>query len=439
MLGTAITGLTGLCALVLVTLVLRATPRAMLGVWTATLFLVPLWVGQTLGNHFFLSAITLITLVGVVAFGGTLRPTVADLLMVSLVFLVLVQFALGLVNLSNTVVTVLEWFLPYVWGRLLLSRVDTQYVTRCLATFAVIAASLAIVEFLTRTNLFTSVPFGNSLYTVWGPLQFRAGILRVEGAWGHSIALGAALAMSSPFVLAAPWKPWARIGALAVLTAATVFTFSRIGILTLIFSIALSVLLLPQIGRTVRIVVPAAATAATVAVVPFVDKIFEQAGTEAQGSAAYRSDLFSLFDYVRLFGSAPSFRGTTIGGTYLGLFANSTDNAVLLTGLRLGWFALVLFLVPLVLVTLTVLLPRRSTPASIAVAAQLPTLFVVALITQFGMYLWFLVGLALTWSLRARTETTQETPQPETVSTRGPGLPGTQPQSSSRATDDLSL
>lgn len=43
---------------------------------------------------------------------------------------------------------------------------------------------------------------------------------------------------------------------------------------------------------------------------------------------------------------------------------------------------------------------RRSTrsPASIAVVGQLPSLVVVALITQYSMFLWFCVGLAITWA-----------------------------------------
>lgn len=52
------------------------------------------------------------------------------------------------------------------------------------------------------------------------------------------------------------------------------------------------------------------------------------------------------------------------------------------------------------LVCAAIMTVRRSTrsPASIAVVGQLPSLVVVALITQYSMFLWFCVGLAITWA-----------------------------------------
>lgn len=405
---TMVIGLIGLCALVVVALFMRAMPTTTFVVWALVLFFVPVWIGQTLGNSFFVSAITVVTLLALVALGGRLRPAPSDLFVAILVVLALTQHVLGIVTLSSTVTTLLEWVLPYAWGRLLLSRVSATVVTHWLALCAVVAAALAVVEFLTATNFFVLLKAGNSLYTVWGPLQERAGVLRAEGAWGHSIALGGALAMSSPFVLVAPWKARLRLLALAVVTAGTVLTFSRVGILTLAFSVVLALLLLPQVGRHLRIIVPTISLGLAAVLVPVLSGVFAQAGTEAEGSASYRGDLFSLFAYVPVFGAAPNFRGTTISGTYLGGFANSTDNAVLLTGLRLGWVALIAFAVPLVLVLVSVLIPRRATPASVAIAAQVPTLFVVALITQYAVYFWFLTGLAVAWNAHLGTTLQRE-------------------------------
>lgn len=408
MIGTALTAVLGLCGLATATLFLRATPRGTFVLWALVLFFVPVWIGHTLGHSFFLSAITVMTLVAVVAFSGPLRPAPADLFVVLLLFLVGTQFALGLITVSNATIAVLEWLLPYAWGRLVLARIDPGVVTHCLAWCALAAAVLAIVEFLTGTNVVVLLPVDNSLYTAWGSLQVRGGVLRAEGAWGHSIALGAALAMSAPFVLTAPWRATRRIAALLAVCAGTVLTFSRVGILALVLSISLALVLLPGVGRSVRIAVPAAGLVTGLALLPFVGSVLARAGSEAGDSAAYRGDLFSLFRYVQVFGSAPSFRGATIGGTYLGSFAKSTDNAVLLTGLRLGWLSLVAFLVPLVMVAVSVLVRGRANPASIAVAAQVPTLFVVALITQFGMFLWFLVGLAVAWTAQLRAQEDRE-------------------------------
>ena len=38
-----------------------------------------------------------------------------------------------------------------------------------------------------------------------------------------------------------------------------------------------------------------------------------------------------------------------------------------------------------------------ANPAAIAVAAQIPSLFTVAFITQFAVAFWFLVGVAVSW------------------------------------------
>lgn len=388
------TALVGLSALVVVVLLLRAMPRATFALWAAVMFFVPVWVGAGLGN-LFLSAITVVTLVAIVALGGDLRLSVVDLLMAVLVLLAVAQAVLGVVEISYAVTTVLEWALPYVWGRLVLSRVPASFIIDCLALCAVVAAGLAVVEFITRTNLFTLIPFDNSLYETWGPLQERNGILRAEGAWGHSIALGAALAMSSSFILASRWRPLVRVLALILVAGATTLTLSRIGLLTLVLVIALTLVLLPGIGRTVRIVVASAGILGGLVIAPFIGRVLAGAGQEAAGSAGYRGTLFSLFEYVRLFGSAPSFKGATVGGDYLGSFAKSIDNTILLTGLRLGWFALAVFCLIIALIIIPALSPARAGTASIAVTATAPSLFAVALITQFGMFFWFLAGLAV--------------------------------------------
>ena len=51
-----------------------------------------------------------------------------------------------------------------------------------------------------------------------------------------------------------------------------------------------------------------------------------------------------------------------------------------------------------------VLRPGRMNAAGIAIIAQLPSLWVVALITQYGMMLWFCIGLALTWAVKAQQQ-----------------------------------
>ena len=72
--------------------------------------------------------------------------------------------------------------------------------TQVIADVAVAAAVLGILEFATSFNPWVLVPGPEPLYSTWKDLQPRGGMLRIEGAFGHSIAMGTVLAMSSAFV-----------------------------------------------------------------------------------------------------------------------------------------------------------------------------------------------------------------------------------------------
>jgi len=377
-------------------LLFRASPRLTTVVWTITLFLVPVWVGVSVG--FFWSALTAVTLVALLTNISDIRLNSLDLVMAVFALMVVVLFAVKAATLSATVIALLEWVLPYIWGRMVLARVKRSFLTRTIATVAVVAAVLALIEFATGSNLFvTFAAMNNEVYASWRGLQVRADRLRVEGAWGHSIALGAGLAMSSAFVVAARWPVVVRVAALVVIAAASVATISRIGMLTLGFTVVLSVLLLPGLERAMRWSVAAITVLAALIIIPFVGQIFVEAGDEAGGSAAYRSSLLSLVPQIQLFGSAGDWSGLTVGGEYLGSYAKSVDNAFLVFALRFGWVPSLLLLAVLVVVALSILRPGKASPPAIAVAAQLPAIFAVALITQAGSFLWFLTGLGVAW------------------------------------------
>lgn len=385
-----------LCAGVVGLLLFRAGPRLTVVVWAVVLFFVPVWIGVTVG--FFWSAITLLTLAAVLTSISDIRLTAVDLLVAVFALMAVALFALKMATLSATVIALLEWTLPYIWGRLVLARVTRSFLTRVIATVATVAAVLALIEFATGSNFFVTLPaMSADLYANWGGLQIRADRLRAEGAWGHSIALGAALAMSSSFLIAVRWPVLVRLLALAVVAGAAVVTFSRIGMLTLAFTVVLSILLLPGLTRAMRWSVAAMAVIAAALIVPFLGEVFLEAGDEAGGSADYRSSLFSLVSQVQIFGSAGDWSGLTVGGEYLGAYARSVDNAFLLFALRFGWVPSLLLIVALVLAAIGIVRRGEASPPAVSVAAQLPALFAVALITQSGMYLWFLAGLAVAW------------------------------------------
>lgn len=392
----------GLCCAIVGWIVFRASPRLTFVMWALTMFFVPVWIGATAGP--FIAAITGVTLLAIASNLRRVPLAAADFVVGTFAVFVLVLFALRLVELTPMVTAVLEWFVPYVWGRIAAARLGTNRATSIIAGVAAFAAVLAIVEFITATNVFILLPALGPSFETWGELQERGGFLRAEGAFGHSIALGAALAMAAPFAMAARWRLATRVAVLCALAAASVVTFSRIGLVGLVLGIALSILVLPGLGRATRVVVAVAGAVGALVAVPFLSSVFLEAGEEASGSAMYRSGLFVLAGQVQPLGSAGGWQSLATNGAYLGYYADSVDNAVLVAALSYGAIPTGLVLVGLVGLAVTLLQRGRANPATIAVVTQLPAVVSVALITQYGMFLWFLAGLAVAWRSMPKDE-----------------------------------
>ncbi|WP_292787529.1 MULTISPECIES: hypothetical protein [unclassified Microbacterium] len=394
----------GIAAVAIVVFALRLLPRVAFAVWAVVLFFVPLWVGVNLG--FYWAGITLLTVLLIIVNWSVVPLRAADAWVAAFVLVVVGLYGFGTVDLASLVASLLEWVIPYIWGRVVLARVTTDWITSTIAVVAIVAAALAVVEFLTSFNPFVLIPGSGVVYETWSPLQERGGVLRAEGAWGHSIALGAALAMSSAFVVATRWRLFPKITGIVLIATATVFTFSRAGLLTLVLTLVLSTFLIVGVSTRFRVTVAVAGVIGAAIVIPVIDSVFGAAGEEAGGSADYRTDLLVLLEQVQLFGNPGDWHSLVSGDYYLGYFARSVDNALVLTLLRYGYVPTLLIMAAVVCAAL--LAVRRSTrsPAALAVVGQLPSLVVVALITQYSMFLWFCVGLAVTWARDAGTRST---------------------------------
>ena len=371
----------------------KAAPRLAMIAWGLTLFFVPIWVGISFGIFF--TAIASITLLCIVTASlRGFRWSSADTVL--LVFLALIggSYALGKVTFGHLLIAGLDWIVPYIWGRLALARVQLNFVTSVIAVMTVMAAVLAILEFVSGTNPFVLIPWGNSGYALWSGLQPRGGFLRAEGAFGHSISLGASLSIGSLFVLTARWPLAVRLAALSIVGAAIVVSFSRIGLVCFAVGIILSIVFLGDLlNRRTRLVVATMLAISSAAVLPFISNVFTAAGDEAEGSAFYRVDLLSLVPQMAPLGLSPAYTILPDNSVYVGAY-ESIDSALILTGLRLGYIPLVL-LVCLLVATVVLVLARRANVALVAVAAQIPGLATVALITQLPYLLWFVAGLGV--------------------------------------------
>lgn len=409
----------GAASAIIALMILRAAPRLTVVIWLAVLFFVPIWVGVQVGP--FWSAATLVTILAIATCSQSVELSPIDGVIAAFAVLILVQFALGSVPLSGAFVPLSEWLLPYIWGRIVLTRVNLEFLVQAVALVATAAAALAVLEWATSTNYFVQIPPGDQgSFQIWSPLQVRGGSLRVEGAFGHSIALGATLSMCAAFVLAARWRIFVRLSLLSVVAAAVVLTLSRIGLVTFVLTLTLAILFLPGISRASRIWTGIVGFIAAVVVIPYVSGVFLDAGNEAEGSANYRLDLLSLLQVLRPFGAVGDIAGLTVGGDYLGFFAHSIDNAFIHAALRLGWVPTLLLASALILVAVSIIRRRGANVATVAVAAQIVSLFAVAFITQYTTFFWFAVGLAVAigtvraQSREAESVTSEETAQPST-------------------------
>lgn len=385
-------------------LVLRRAPRLAVASWIVVLCFVPIWLGFGIGfnGNYYLPPATAAALLVVAALLPVRRFRLSwmDALMTLVVVAALASILAGNagIALGAAIIVVTYFVAGYVVGRIAPLRVDPAWVHGAIAVCFTIVAVLAIVEGLTHWNPFVLIKSGNSLYSIWGTIQERGGVPRAEGAFGHSIALGASLAMAVPITLAAPFRLWVRGLMVLTMLVATVYTFSRIGMICALLGVALSVLFMRDaISRRARIAITTAVVLASVVVFPLVSAVFDDAGSEASNSADYRGDLVSLFGTMNLVGVAGSAQKNSAGSLYFGNF-RSIDSQLILTGLTNGIIVLIAIAVALAFGILLVLRGKAS-PATIALVAQIPAFATVALITQYSIFVWFVAGLAATTQL----------------------------------------
>jgi hypothetical protein len=373
----------------------RQWPRAAGVSWLLVVAFVPYW----LAVKFVIISLSPASAAGLLVLAALLpvsfrRVAVADWMVAFLILIGTVAYALGYGTLTTAVLVVVEWGVGYLLGRVVPRALGVRWVYGAIAVVFTLVAMGALAEFATGVNPFVLLAFGDS-YAVWGPLQERGGQLRVEGAFGHSIALGAVLALSVPMVLASRFRGWVRVVMVLVISLAAVCTLSRIAIACVLVGLVLT--LLTQ-GRLISVKVRATLltllVVGAVLVTPVVLRVFAQAGSEATDSSSYRLDIGPLLSQVSVFGISGS---ATINANGSLLFSGfqSIDSAVLLLGLTYGAIALVV-VIGLYLTGAWAVLLGRATPATVAVVALLPAYLNVALITQYSIFLWFCIGLAVT-------------------------------------------
>lgn len=383
----------GLVILAVSWLLLRTKPRLGVALWIVSLTFAPVWLGLNVMAfwpiHTLVAAFVLSTLLPT----RNWKTNVGDLLIVLILLANIIATLIGASTLSATFALLTQWALAFLLARVAASEVELPWIYGAVAVAFSIVAVLAVIEFATSTNLFVQFASGNSAYALWGQLQSRAGVLRVEGAFGHSIALGVSLALAIPLTLASRFPSAIKVMMALGMAAVSITTLSRTGMICSAAALVLSIIFgRDHLSTRWRASLLVMLTAGAVAALPYLRTTFEAAGDEASGSAGYRTDMITLIQGIEPIGLSSLFSKSASGEALFGNF-QSIDSALLLIGLTYGLIPVVA-LISAMLVACWLVLRRRAAPATIAVVAQIPALLTVALITQYTMFFWFAVGLA---------------------------------------------
>lgn len=383
-------------------------PKAAMGLFLFGIAFVPVWLGGNLSTlvtpHIALAGVCLLALLlggrndprgPFLATGAGLQLRSFDLTLIVLAVLAVGCYVIGVVDLGQ-VYLIAVWGLMYLTGRLAARRFGLERVSRVLVILLSVVSALALVEFLTGTNLWLDVT-GNStgVFRVWGDQQYRGSYVRAEGAFGHSIALGSSLAIGMVLTTATRWRTWVQLTLIALMSLALVTTFSRTAFVSAGLGLVLVVLCSRRrITRSIRVSLAAFTAVAVPLGLLATSDAFSENSELSTDAALYRLWLWDLIPGLRAIGRSDLMHRTTDGSASVGTF-RSIDSAVLLHALSNGWIPALILCVAFAVAAIR-LLARGGDAALIAVVAQIPAFFTVALITQYAHLLWFTVGLAVT-------------------------------------------
>lgn len=372
---------------------LRRHPRAALVVWLACVVAVPVWpelrVGASLQPLSVLAVCLLPTVLthwrGRLRFGDWIMVAFAAASTIAWVAFDAPQFAWAAVFT--------QWLAAYLIGRSLGPAAGAEWVTKALAVAGAIVGIWALVEFAFSLHIFEE--WFVALDTAgWHTIQIRGAYARSEGAFGHSIAMGGFLALCVPFVIAAKLKLTTRIFMLTVVVGGSLVTFSRGAIIGAAVAVVLSLLFLPSaaISRRARTLLVVLTTAVAVVAVPFTLSLFDSVSSDLTVSSDYRQDLaLSFLPDLHAFGLGDGVQ--VLDGRQFYRQFTSIDNAYALMGLQLGWVPVAILVLGIVGAVLR-MLRRSGGPADVTLVSQAVVLATVALITQYGLAVFFVAGLA---------------------------------------------
>jgi hypothetical protein len=365
-------------------------PKIALVVWMLAITMMPIWISV----HFF-ATLPMHCIVAVIAVAATIGRSRMTITRYDVYFALILGIALVAVLFGSSTgplwaQLVVRWGIPFFATRVLLSGTGIRFGTSLMAILFGVVGGLATIEFLLSWHPFVGLYVNNVEFNNWHGIQTRGGRDRSEWAFGHSIALGGALALSIPFVAQSTFRPPTKTLLFVAVFVGIVVTASRGAFVAAGLTSALCLLLSfrRQITRAFIIAVAAISAYLLASASNEWWNIWARgASGEEQVSFNYRNSLYSSYlSDVKLFGkSFIQVQGSEV---------HSIDSAILRLGLEFGWVFLIVLMMPLALSMARVLIGNASF-AELALVGQTPLFASVALITQYESLVFVVVGFAV--------------------------------------------
>jgi hypothetical protein len=362
--------------------------------------MMPIWIGIDIGPSVPIQAIIASLAVAVIIGRSDLRITGFEAYFAG--FLAISLAAVWLAGSSEALWLQfpIRWAIPYLAARVLVAATGARFTFDIIAIFFALVGGLALAELFFAWHPFIGWATDSEEFTRWSSIQTRGGSDRSEWAFGHSIALGASLAMAIPFVLHSSYRPIAKLALLSFVLGGILASGSRGSLLTA--GITLSICLLYRLRNTFQrtAVIMATLLGGVLALPEIMPAIasLTLSSVEEQQSFAYRGYLYSSFlTAIEWFGESPSANLTREG----------TDSAFIHLGLRFGWVILTIVLIPLAVSTFRVVAGRASV-AEISIVCQIPIFAAVAFITQYQLWVFFVAGLAVQLYIQGKAVTIKD-------------------------------
>ncbi|MGE2715284.1 hypothetical protein ACQI4L_14600 [Mycolicibacterium litorale] len=381
-------GFLGLAAFVL----LNLSPKFSLCVFLCAICFLPYWWGVDVFGYVPAAAlVALMVLPG--SFVRALRNgNYAVVSVLALSAFVALLVLLGVTLPGHGFILLAQWVPAFFVGFALTQQAGYAFVRDAVAVIFCLVAVFAIGEYFAGWNPYSGTAPLTEQYLKIGTLQNRGGITRSEWSFAHSIALANSLALAIPMVLTSRFRPAIQAIATALIFVAISTTFSRSGLITAGLALALTLWASHgKVSSRTRTTVAMGVVVTAAIALPWVEGVYNAASEETARSANHRLRLLELVPYLEGFGTARGYHEKAGVFEWFGVI--SIDNAFLRLAVNFGWVLGALFLLSAAWIVFRAV-NRKGSPAEIALASVVPALLTVALITQFGILVWFYMGVA---------------------------------------------